>query len=77
MKSDQDREDAPLTHGEFLKLHELLLQMRRDNERNYNDLKEGMSQIQRDVNTIATNTGHTRTGKGQLKKTAGQLKKTA
>ena len=55
--------NAPMTHGEFQMLHALLLKMRSENEKNYNELrydvremKQDIRHVKEDVETIAKNT---------------------
>ena len=58
-----ENKDAPMTQGQYHKLHALLLKMRSENENNSNELRDDIRemkgdirQVKDDVETIADNT---------------------
>ena len=60
------KDQEPMTQGQFHKLHELLLIMRRENETNHNKLENRLENLGQDVSTIAQNTGHKRDRHGKF-----------
>ena len=59
-------QEAPMTQGQFQTLRNL---MHRQLSK-MDDFQDELSQVKRDVNTIAKNTGHDRDAQGRLRKTA-------
>ena len=61
-----DKEDAPMTQGQFQELRDLMYKQlnKMDN------FEDQLHQVKRDINTIAKNTGHERDTRGQLRKSA-------
>ena len=57
-----NEQDRPLTRGDL----QTILNAIRNTDNKIDRIQDSLSQVKRDVNTIATNTGHTRDQKGQL-----------
>ena len=61
-----ENKDAPMTQGQFQELRNLMHKQLNKMD----DFEDSLTQVKRDINTIAKNTGHERDRRGQLKKTA-------
>jgi hypothetical protein len=56
--------DAPMTQGQFQILHDLMKKV----DRNVDNFQNDMSQMKRDINTLAKGVDYERDTKGQLRK---------
>lgn len=64
--SQNSNSQEPMTQGQFYKLHELLLKMRRENETSHNELKEDIEILQDNIETLGTHHGYITDEEGRL-----------